>query len=225
MNNKIINIDEIINAFTDAACYNNGAKDPTKPQYSCSACVFILDDVVIYGNYNFSDNATNSYGELLGVYIAILDYIDIYTKSQMEIFPQMVIHSDSGYVVNSLNVWIYGWRKRAVKGTSFNSSNKEVSYYGLIDLMRNLMDEYQIKIKHVKGHVDLNTTKDIKKAIKACKSINGYEPCLDEIQYNSTFNDIVDRYAVQCLKDVMGGRIDARGNNSRFIEKFKQFIC
>lgn len=220
MSNKII-------AYTDAASFNNGRKNPRLPEHTCSAYVMLFDDTIIDSNIYFNPNTTNSYGEMYAIFMAIHDFTDLVKKSKRKDL-ELEIYSDSGYCVQAFNKWLKGWMSRStVDGIWLKSSGDPVMYQEMVEYIAKILFDksINIKLKHTKGHIDLNKRSSILKAIKACEQINGYTPSTEEIVKNAFFNDIVDRYAVRALKiELNGGSINDKYKKERhFRPRFNKF--
>ena len=103
------------------------------------------EELMVYHEYDSSNNTTNNREELKALLCA-LNYAD-------EHFPneECIIYSDSAYVVNSCNDWIYRWAMNGWK----NSKKQTVEN---LDLMQEIwshikQDFYHCTIKRVDGHV------------------------------------------------------------------------
>lgn len=209
-----------LEAYTDASSFNNGKKDPTLPEHSCSAAVLVYKGDVIYGTSYHNPNTSISYGELFAIYMILTDFSKLAKESIRDNNYKLVLHSDSAYCVQSLNSWIKNWKKKSNNGI-WNTSTGPVAYQ---DLMREIDDilnnkSFDITIRHIKGHIDVDKPKDMKKAMSTWIRFNDVEITEEDLKTHIFFNDVCDRYAVQTLKQGMGGR-----DNDRVRKKFKKHI-
>ena len=209
-----------LDAYTDASSYNNGRKDPSKPEHSASAGFILYDNIIIDSQYNFNPNSSISYGELFAIYMIINEVYQIATESEQKVV--LSLYSDSSYCVQSINVWSKGWRKHINRrGEWTNSSGEPVVYQEMLEAILDMMDtEYlKVKIYHVSGHV-FESKKKFKKAFKVFARINGFEPSEDELSRHSVFNDIVDNYAKAVLELGLKGKI----KDERQRKKFRKYL-
>ncbi len=156
----------IYNVYTDGACSGN----PGPGGYAF---------VIIPDNKNIPElrisgckkNTTNNEMELMAVVRAI-DYIQRnFAKQFRKPINQIYIHSDSAYVVNSVNAnWIDFWKKNdwVTKGGT-PVKNKEL-WETLTNQLEN--KSFHIRFKKVKGHdgVPYNELVD-KAAVAAIKRV------------------------------------------------------
>jgi ribonuclease HI len=120
-----------ISIYTDGACFNN----PGPGGYGI---------VMIYGKLRkeFSKGfrkTTNNRMELL----AIIEAMRSLKRSDIPI----ILHSDSSYVINSINnKWVFTWQKKGFK----NKKNPDLWKYFL-----ELYPAFNIEFKWVKAHVGI----------------------------------------------------------------------
>lgn len=89
--------------FTDGACINN----PGKGSWAFS----IRDQENRKIHFSgFDKETTNNRMELM----AVIKCLEVLTKVDEDF--HLTIHSDSKYVVDGMNSWVYGWLKKAFKG-------------------------------------------------------------------------------------------------------------
>ena len=199
--------------FTDAASYNNGKKDPSKPQHSYSAALLVDEDGnLLHSVGSFNPNTTNNYGEIFAIYLGLKESVKYLEENGLPL--KIDLYSDSEICVNGLNTWIHNWKKKAVDGIWYGSSgmvsNQEI--FKLIDEMRNkprgkklfknmrTHKKYDINIYHVRGHIDVNKSKDVQKAIKTFERVNGFPISHDKLTFIVDMNNKVDKVAVNQLK-------------------------
>lgn len=201
--------------FTDAASYNNGKKDPSKPQHSYSSAILTQGGNVLEIFGKFNPNTTNNYGEVYAIYYGLKKSLK-YLKDMGETNVKIDIYSDSEICVNGINKWSESWKKNAVDGVWRNSSGEEVAnqkFFKKIDelvskpkykkLFKNSKKNKDIRVFHIKGHVNLRKAKDVDKAIRTFKRVNGIDIPLDLLKYLVDMNNAVDNCATSGLKDCL----------------------
>ena len=200
--------------FTDAASFNNGQKDPSKPQHSYSGAILTYNGEIIKKFGHFNPNTTNNYGEIFAIYYGIksaLKYLNGLGVNDI----QLDVYSDSEICVRGLNEWIYSWIKNSdSNGVWYNSSKVVVSnqeIFKKIDkilrkrvrpIFKNKPVSKSIQVFHVKGHV--NNNKDFIKAIKTFKRVNGIDVPSHILEFLVRMNNEVDKYAVKKLQKKLG---------------------
>jgi len=143
MNNIII--------FTDGAVSNNQAKGNRKGGIG----VFFGNDdirnisISILETTNFK--VTNQVCELLACIKGIEKLI-----SSQEIKNNLIIMTDSMYIVNSMNIWAVKWEKNNWK----KSNNKTIENEELIKQLYYYSKNLKIKFNHVKAHTKEITDKN-----------------------------------------------------------------
>lgn len=204
--------------FTDAASYNNGQKDPSKPQHSYSGAILTYNTEIVKKFGKFNPNSTNNYGEIMAICHGLKKSIK-YLKKQGIKDIELDVFSDSEICVRGLNEWIFGWKRNAKDGIWYSSSNAKVANQEIfkeIDEIishkkyKKLFKNYDpirlnIRIFHTRGHIDLSKPKDVEKAMKSFKRVNGIEIPLDVLSFIINMNNEVDRYAVKNLKGKLLG--------------------
>lgn len=150
--------------FSDCFSYANG-----KPNQMSGFCTLITNDRFdLDDEYNIEEiilkafkNTTNNFGELMGV-LAGLDYFinnvdDIYKDS----YKNIIVISDSEYVIKGASERMYKWKKNGWTNTSGEVKNLELwktmmnlCNYIKKDLGKNLV------FQHQKGHVGKHITKE-----------------------------------------------------------------
>jgi len=70
----------------------------------------------------------------------------------IENIDNILILSDSKYLVNSINVWIYKWRRQKFLQDNLYHGKIKRSNYDQITEISNYMYKYKIRSKYVKGH-------------------------------------------------------------------------
>lgn len=165
--------------FTDGAAYNNGCKDPTKPQACASGVVIVLRvdkrEEILFSGSAFFPNETISYAELRGALIGIVKASETFGRD-----VPIQLWSDSQFVIKGWNEWMPGWIRRGWK----NNQNEPVGQLELWQKLKKLMTAYgNFTFHHVKGHV---------------KKSDFAKMTPDE-QFRSRMNDLADQLATARL--------------------------
>jgi ribonuclease HI len=123
--------------------YTDGAAVPN-PGVGSYAFVATFNNIIIHEHVGFSDHATNNEMEYMGV-IAALEWSQSYGDKKT------IIHSDSQYVVNSMNDWCYKWK---LNGWNRNKSgSKKVHNSELVIRCHGLMlQNPNVSLVWVRGH-------------------------------------------------------------------------
>ncbi len=122
---------EPIEIWTDGACKGNPG-----PGGWGARLVFGVHERNLYGG---DPQTTNNRMELLAVIAAL---------SMLKKKYPLVIHLDSQYVKNGIESWIAGWKRNGWK----TSARKPVKNAGLWMALSELVDQYDISWRWVKGH-------------------------------------------------------------------------
>ena len=141
-----------IRVFTDGSSFNNGQKDPSKPQASACGIVIarvkFIDNVAseyetLFTGGAFFPDQTISYAELKGAIMGLVKGRSMFPDEDFE------LHSDSQFVIKGWNEWLPGWKRRGWK----NAAGEEVGQLPLWKQMDQLMAHYDgVTLHHVKGH-------------------------------------------------------------------------
>lgn len=132
----------MIEMYTDGACSSNGAKE----NFGGYSVVVVKNNLVRIKIQKGIPNTTNNEMELMGVLTAIKLGKIINEKDRNEI----IIYSDSAYVVNTINSWMSSW---ANNGWIKKSDKKAPENLKIIQEIYSLMTfERNIKIHKIKGH-------------------------------------------------------------------------
>ncbi|CAO4370646.1 unnamed protein product [Caenorhabditis nigoni] len=134
---------EFINApvvYTDGACSKNGT---AKARAGWG----------VYWGEDSEDNefgpvygtATNNRGELIAVEKAL-------EKAIEKGLTKLVVKTDSNLLVQSINIWIHGWKRKGWKtATGSDVLNKDV-----LVKIDNLRQKLKVKFMHVRGHAGVD---------------------------------------------------------------------
>lgn len=152
----------VFNVFSDGASFNNGYKDPNKPQrcaYGYTIC--IGNKIVRQRAKDLGDN-TISFAELSGALDVLKFCIKILNKDKYKGLNYKInLYSDSRYVVDSINKWIYNWMRN-----DWCSTSGKVPYKELWEELLYIKEQYNVGIHHIKGHLpkkELNALPEEKK--------------------------------------------------------------
>ncbi|CCD70468.1 Ribonuclease H1 [Caenorhabditis elegans] len=126
--------------YTDGACSSNGTKN-AKAGWG------------VYWGDDSEDNEfgpvygapTNNRGELIAVQKAI-------EKAIEKRLPKVVIKTDSNLLVQSMNIWIHGWKRKGWK----TSTGSEVLNQDVLMKIDNLRQKLKVKFLHVRGHAGID---------------------------------------------------------------------
>lgn len=131
---------EIVNLFTDGSCRSNG-KENSSGGYGVVA---FLKDKVNYTHGELSENTTNNREELK----ALIHALELTQTKYRDCLCN--IHSDSAYVVNMCNEWIWGWCSRGW----LRAGNKPIENLDLVkEIYKYLTIEFHnFTIYKIKGH-------------------------------------------------------------------------
>ena len=122
---------DMIYIYTDGACKGNPGEG------GWGAILEFTDETnKIYG---YQENTTNNRMEI----VAAIEAIKL-VKEESDI----IIYTDSKYLMNGINTWIHSWKKNNWK-TSGNKNVKNVDLWKAID---ELNSKHSIKWNWVKGH-------------------------------------------------------------------------
>ena len=127
---------------TNLTVYTDGAYSSTRNQGGVGI-VFVKDNEIIYEYSKCIQKTTNNRCELIAVIKAL--------QALSKWVDELVIYSDSQYVIRGASEWLPGWKKR----NWCNSSGEIVAQVDLWKEMDKLFisnPEYDIDFIHVKGH-------------------------------------------------------------------------
>ncbi|OZC11927.1 ribonuclease HI [Onchocerca flexuosa] len=126
--------------YTDGACFSNG--------YVGAAA-----GIGIYWGEQHVDNIsepllngppTNNRAELTAVIRAIQ------TAIQRK-YQQLIVRTDSNLLIQTMNLWIHGWRKNGWK----TSNGTSVKNQDLIIQLDSLLENINVRFEHVTGHAGI----------------------------------------------------------------------
>lgn len=110
-----------------------------------------------YINRKAFDDATNNFGELMGILDGLQYFIN---EEKHEVYSNIKIISDSQYVIFGADHRMYKWRAAGWKNTSGEVKNKEV-WIAMMEAVETLKGlGVNFEFIHQKGHVGKAITKD-----------------------------------------------------------------
>lgn len=131
----------MIEIYVDGSCSGNGGKE----NFGGIGVVLVKDNKVIKEYSKPVFNTTNNRTELEAVIFAI-QIAKILNKN---VPREILIYSDSAYVVQTVNQWMFNWASKGWK----KADNKEPENLDLVKSLYQLMQfERAIKIVKIKGH-------------------------------------------------------------------------
>lgn len=193
-------------AFTDASSYNNGNKIKSEPQHSGSAGIVLFGNTIIQSISTYNPNTSISFGELYAIYLTLHKLYKLVKKSEEDVIVNVLLHSDSAYAVQTLNDWMFKWKKRVDKdGNWIKSDGSRASYQSLIESIDKYRhkDNFNVEIRHISGHIDFNIKKDINKAKERYTRFNKMRVEDSFLNFAVVCNDICDVYAKEVLSEGM----------------------
>lgn len=131
----------MIEIYVDGSCSGNGEEK----NFGGMGIVLVKDGKVVK-EYSIADfNTTNNRAEMKAVIYAI-NIAKILNKTDPR---EILIYSDSAYVVQTVNQWMFNWASKGWK----KADNKEPENLDLVKSLYQLMQfERAIKVVKIKGH-------------------------------------------------------------------------
>ena len=131
----------MIELYVDGSCSGNGEKE----NFGGMGIVLVKNGKPMK-EYSIKDfNTTNNRTEMKAVIYAI-NIAKILNKNNPQ---EIIIYSDSMYVVQTVNQWMFNWASKGWK----KADNKEPENLDLVKILYQLMQfERAIKVKKIKGH-------------------------------------------------------------------------
>ena len=127
--------------YVDGSCSGNGEKE----NFGGIGVVLVKDNKVVKEYSIPVFNTTNNRAELKAVIFAI-QIAKILNKTNPR---EILIYSDSAYVVQTVNKWMFNWASKSWK----KADNKEPENLDLVKILYQLMKfERAIKVVKIKGH-------------------------------------------------------------------------
>lgn len=110
-------------------------------------------DKILYKEYGHLEG-TSQEGELSAGIKGLQFIIQRFNKKQLDRI-QVILYSDSQYLVKGMNEWLWNWKNRSWKGSN-QKTIKNLKYWQELDKLKSTIPN--LKLKWVKGHsgVELN---------------------------------------------------------------------
>lgn len=184
--------------FTDGSSFIS--KDGRFYEASSACSIYIMGlNVLDLGVYH--KDGTNSLGELYAIMLGLDRLYDIMEENPELKNSTITVVSDSGYVISSLNSYIFSWIKQGMKSVWKTSSGTPVSYQ---NMFKSIWKEYRdngryqmfgcpISFLHMRGHINEKITKD--KAYEKFKKKNNMQISEYEFSEFIDHNHHVDKLA------------------------------
>ena len=131
--------------FTDGSCKGNQYKNPTG-----GYGVYYPENPELNISKKLVGKVTNNIAELSAVYYGIKTLI-----SNVIVKKQIIIVSDSQYLINSITKWSKGWEKKGWK----KSTGKPVQNLSLIKKIYYLVNNLNIKFIYQNSHLSAPSDK------------------------------------------------------------------
>lgn len=123
--------------FTDGAC------QPNPGSGGWSFMVRDTETKEVWKNSGRESNTTNNRMELLAV-LKALEWLE----QHVPLGSEVKLVSDSRYLIDSIDVWIHGWRRKGWK----TAANKPVKNKDLLSRIVELREKFKMTCEHVYGH-------------------------------------------------------------------------
>lgn len=176
--------------YCDAGSYNNGYKDPEKPMIGSYGSIIVNENNEIIKEYSKSySNITNNQGELYGFIKPYLEFLLSYNSNDKYTIE---VISDSQYLVNGINKYLDGWKKKNWKNSQ-GDEVKNIKMWKIINFLINFQPNITLKFSWQKGHKGKKVTK--------------------EENPNIYFNEYCDSLAVKSINEALENNLN---DNNRF---------
>ena len=126
--------------FTDGGSRGNGSEDSV----GAWAYVLVVDDKNTFSDFGALHGVTNNQMELVAVIHALSMCLDYEL-----INDDILLFSDSAYVVNGVNNWIKGWKKKNWKKAD-GSNVLNIELWKKLDYLQSKFNK--LEILKIKGH-------------------------------------------------------------------------
>lgn len=143
----------VFKVYSDAACFNNGRKNPELPMATAIGVTLTFNGKIIKQYSELFIDETVSFGELkAGITALEMIYARIKKIKASIVKPyKIIICSDSQYFIKGSNEWIKGWKKNKWR----NYQGEVVAQCDMWQLLNeNFLEnqELDITFKHIRGH-------------------------------------------------------------------------
>lgn len=169
--------------------------------FTCSGAICIN---TCEETYTISQDSTNNRGELLAIYIGIkLAESTLYKYPGR--FGRINLYSDSQFGILGLRDWMKTWiTTEDENGIIYGSNRKPVKNQNMFKMIitycttRNLV----VHFYNQKGHVNVNSPKDLSAANRQFFTANGFYLKPEDIFKISFYNDIIDKNSRNMLEGI-----------------------
>lgn len=199
-------IEEIydVKVFTDASLKTINGKKYVSYGYIIKSSKYDIDEERYYTEEN-----TISYGELNGIYTAIVTLENLMLLGIIPKNAKIALFSDSQYCVNSLNRWVFSWYKRKIDNMYIKPDGSYVAHQNIMNYIIKIVTDNNISINfyHIYSHV--NTFPQIQKLKEGLKKggLNVTTRVAKDIASHNNQVDINSR-----------NKLDAKNPSTKFIE-------
>jgi ribonuclease HI len=138
--------------YGDAASFNNGRKDPSKPCFAAWACITTMNGDVIGEMVDSTEGITNNEGELRAVLLGMEDLLNAWDLSNVPKPIRVTVVSDSAYVIKSINNYLRTWQKNAWVNSTGNPVPNRDLWVRILACMEH--PDFMMDFKWVKAHTD-----------------------------------------------------------------------
>ena len=191
--------DTAFNVFCDASVVTTGDKYTSCPGYA-----IVYKNKIIKSDYRVIFNTTNNYGEIYAIRMGIKSVYDMGYK--LGYVSRINLFSDSQISVYGLRDWIFSWYKNLNEDMLMISSDKrtEISNQEVYNSIVNLIayEGIPIHIYHQLGHKNYRNTDHLNKVISSFNKFNKEHITVDEARFICYYNDFVDRFTRDNLRNV-----------------------
>lgn len=156
--------DDVYFIYSDGGSFNNGKKDKSLPMFGSTSTIILKNNKdKIFSKYDASENVTNNECEVTASLIGLRYLRTLNCKTNEKI--NVVLISDSQYLIKGINEWMDGWKKRNWK----NNEGQPISNMKLWKEVEVFLNDplFNIYTCWVRGHQD-NNDSIISKMNKEC---------------------------------------------------------
>lgn len=166
-----------------------------------SACVIYINGTHVCDVGVYHNNGTNSLGEVYAIVLGLDRVKEIINENDDLEDSQIIVLSDSDYVVKSLNTYIYSWSKQGMYKTWKSSKGDDVAYQSLFKYLWKTYHSYSgywigscpVKICHMRGHIGEKVTKQV--AYQKFVNKNSLSLKFENFEKLISYNHHVDKLA------------------------------
>jgi ribonuclease HI len=137
-----MNIEEII-IFTDGATPNN----QNKGNRIGGVGVFYENNIVGNISYGLIETESNKVTNQICELLACIDGLEKVLTVENIKNKQIIIYTDSMYIVNTITIWAKNWEKN-----NWTKQNGDIANLSLVQKLYFLANTYNVKFIHVKAH-------------------------------------------------------------------------